>query len=431
MKKISVLFVLFALLIGLTACNLPKPATPTLAPTIPATVTLPPVNTVPAPTETSLPVILETATNTPFGSPIPHLVAGSKVIITSIHMITVTNGWAIGRGSQGLTDQIVHTADGGNTWVDLTPPEFVDTTVGYSAQAYFLDDQNAWVTYAPTQFAPFSENGSVWFTHDGGLSWKNSVLDLSGIADYYLPGEMSFADASHGWILIHVGAGMSHDYVMLFSTADGGQTWTRLADPTTIGTFPQVCCKNSLSFPDAIHGWVTGDTHAVEPGIFFYQTSDAGVTWTTVDLQGPTENPGIFKDQNFGCGTYSSNFTDPQHGYFLVECTNYNNTTNKPTWLYTTGDGGATWVSHAMPAFTGKIQMINDQQGYYVAGNIYQTLDGGKNWKTIIPVAWDGTPDFMDLNHGWIVARAGDLLALVQSTNAGVNWTMLAPTIAP
>jgi photosystem II stability/assembly factor-like uncharacterized protein len=231
-------------------------------------------------------------------------------------------------------------------------------------------------------------------------------------------------------VLAHVGAGMMHDYVILFNTADGGQTWSRLADP--YGTnFPMICCKNGMVFTNSLSGWLTGDTQAVEPGIFFYQTSDGGTSWIEVDLPGPLENPGIFSDQNFSCGTYSPAFTDSQHGFFLVKCTNFSSNTNKPTWLYTTGDGGATWTSHAMPAMAGHIQMIDSVNGYYVAGKIYKTTDGGKTWIEVIPVTWDGIPDFIDTNNGWIVAQKDGEIALVQTTNAAVNWDILNPVVAP
>jgi photosystem II stability/assembly factor-like uncharacterized protein len=432
-KNTSILFALTILLLGLAACNpVPVPPTPTLEPTIIFTETSLPTNTVQLPTEApTVPTETVTAT-TPPGVPIPHLPAGSKVVISSIHMITATNGWGIGRGENELTDHVLHTSDGGKTWRDLTPPENIDVTVGHAALAFFMDDQTAWVAYSLAQAYPYSGNAVIWFTHDGGATWNSSSLDLSGIADYYSPGEISFSNNQHGWLLVHVGAGMMHDYVMLYSTIDGGgQTWSRLADPYNNGTFPMICCKNGMVFTDSQHGWLTGDTHAVEPGIFFYQTSDAGVSWTEVNLPGPTENPGIFSNQTFGCGTYSPSFIDAQHGSLLVECSNYNDMNNKPTWLYTTDDGGTTWISHAMPAMTGQIQMIDASNGYYISGKIFKTTNGGKSWSTVIPVTWEGSPDFIDINNGWIVARKDSDVALVQTTNAAVNWTIINTTIAP
>lgn len=430
-KHASLLFILAVLFIGLAACQ-PAPAasTPTLEPATPGVETLLPTNTLPAATATSEPAATIPSPTLAGGS-IPHLPAGSKIILKSTQMLTATNGWGIGREENGLVDHILRTLDGGGTWREVTPPESIDATKGHEALAYFKDDRSAWVAYSLSQPYPVPGNALIWFTRDGGQTWNSGTLDLSGIDEFYSPGEISFPDAQHGWMLAHVGAGMMHDYVVLFYTDDGGQTWSRLADPYTPQTFPMVCCKTGMAFTDATHGWLTGDTHAVEPGIFFYNTDDGGVTWTAVNLNGPAENPGIFSDQSFGCGTYSPNFIDAQHGSFLVNCTNYNNLNNKPTWLYTTGDGGTTWASHAMPAMTGHIQMIDPLNGYYIAGRIYKTTDGGNSWNLVIPVTWDGLPDFIDLDHGWIVAKKDDNVALVRTVNAAMNWDILETTIVP
>jgi len=84
-----------------------------------------------------------------------------------------------------------------------------------------------------------------------------------------------------------------------------------------------------------------------------------------------------------------------------------------------------------LPASSGNInlQMIDPLKGYYISGKIYSTQDGGNTWKTINPVSWSGQPDFIDFNHGWAVARNGEQIALVQTTNGGVNWDMLTTTI--
>lgn len=430
-NKTSMLLGLAILFVLLAACQpAPSASIPTIEPTPPKVEPPLPANTLPAATATFEPAAT-TPSSTLTGESIPHLPVGSKVVLRSIHMLDAAKGWGIGREENGLVDHVLRTADGGESWRDVTPPESIDLTVGHEALAFFKDSQTAWVAYSLTQPYPVPGNALIWFTQDGGQTWNSGTLDLSGIDEFYSPGEISFVDMQHGWMLAHVGAGMMHDYVVLFYTNDGGRTWSRLADPYTPQTFPMICCKNGMVFTDAMHGWLTGDTHAVEPGIFFYHTTDGGVTWNAVDLPGPAGNPGIFSDQTFGCGTYAPGFVDEQHGSFLVNCTNFNNLNNKPTWLYTTSDGGMTWVSHAMPAMTGHIQMIDPSNGYYVAGKIYKTTDGGQSWNAVIPVTWDGLPDFINLDHGWIVAKKDDNIALVRTTNAAVNWSILETIIVP
>jgi photosystem II stability/assembly factor-like uncharacterized protein len=39
--------------------------------------------------------------------------------------------------------------------------------------------------------------------------------------------------------------------------------------------------------------------------------------------------------------------------------------------------------------------------------------------------------DFVSEQIGWGVARTGELIALVKTTNGGVTWTELTPIVGP
>jgi len=224
------------------------------------------------------------------GNSISHLAPGSSVTITQIHMLTLTDGWGAGYGMDDKTEHILRTYDGGKTWTDVTPPEVFDPDNSKSALTYFMDSGHAWAFY----YGPLTDSTAIdyetaWCTIDGGKSWQSAPLDISNAAEFYTPGEVTFADAQHGWMLAHVGVGMMHDYVLLFATQNGGQSWQRLADPYNTGDFPMICCKNAIAFRDNLNGWVTGFTQGVEPGIFFHKTTDGGKTWMEAALPGPNE----------------------------------------------------------------------------------------------------------------------------------------------
>ncbi len=367
------------------------------------------------------------------GPVIPHLTSGTQVTLSTIQMVSLTIGWAIGTAETEPNSHILHTTDGGLTWKDVTPPEALDTNGNKEAITYFADDNNVWVSYSIVQSTLYNNRATpvvVWVSHDGGKNWSASQpLDVSPAAEFFQPGMLAFADIQHGWLLVHVGVGMSHDYFFLFSTINGGLTWNKVIDPTTMDS-PQVCCKADMWFTNSTHGWLAGNTHGVVPGIFFYQTTDAGQSWSLVNLPAPSAYPDLFTTQDFVCGTYEIQFADPSRGFVGVECFSQVNTNNLG-WLYVTKDGGGTWVPENVPQPQGLFHFISPGQGWYVADKVYQTTDGGLHWTPVATVTWTGVPDFVDSNNGWLVASKDNALALVYSSDAGVSWASIIPVIEP
>jgi photosystem II stability/assembly factor-like uncharacterized protein len=343
------------------------------------------------------------------------------------------SGWAIG-GVGRTGDHVLTTADGGQTWRDVTPPEPAPADTSLEALGYFASANSAWVTYRSQNEMVIPASARIWRTQDAGQTWQpSSPLDLQGLAEVYWPSDLVFADAQNGWLLVHVGAGMSHDYVALFHTQDGGQTWSRLLDPYGDSGI-QACQKNALVFPSAQNGWLTGDCGGVMAGAFLFQTSDAGQTWQPVTLPDPAEAPGLFSDPNTICGTQSPVFSSPQEGRLILRCSD---TTQDPYvthyYLYATRDGGAAWASSSSPQ--GTLDFTSGENGWALGRDLYHTTDGGQTWNMVKSVNWDGQFSFVSDDLGWAVARAETdtaiLIALVQTTDGGQTWTEIHPLIGP
>jgi photosystem II stability/assembly factor-like uncharacterized protein len=409
------------ILILVAGCTFPRlglatqpPATPLpkLTPTFP-----------PSPTET--PITLNV---------IHHFVSDTQLTLSNIHMFSLTNGWAIGTASTEPNAHILHTSDGGLTWKDFTPPEPLDSNGSKQAIAYFADDNNLWVSYAIVQSTLISNPNLttvVWASHDGGKAWTSSApLQTVSSPEFFTPGNITFADLQHGWLLVHVGVGMSHDYSFLYSTVDGGYTWTRIADPTVASTFPQVCCKADLAFNDPFDLWLVGNTNGVVPGIFFYHSTDGGKTWALVSLPAPSAYPNLYTTQDYACGTYEIQFVDANNGFVGVECFAQIKAANLG-WLYTTNNGGGTWVPQNVPQPQGLFHFNSAGQGWYVADKVYRTSNGGLQWLPGAAITWSGVPDFVDAKNGWLVASKEGALALVHSTDAGASWSIITPIVAP
>lgn len=390
---------------------------PSATATVPSTTT--PVET-PSPTPTSLPSGVTT---------LPPLEAGQAVTITFIDMIDSNVGWAIG-GDVDPGDHLLHTQDGGSTWQDVTPPE--PTPEGEqsrkAALGTFLNAETGWVTYYQSDSRAPQEPPVMWITHDSGGSWESSQPFGAGLLEeLYLPSDVKFVDSQNGWLLAHLGAGMSHDYFALFHSTDGGKTWETLVDPFQ-GEL-QSCSKTGIVFADSQMGWLTGDCHAVAPGVFLYKTEDGGSTWNTQEIPVPAGAPAdLFNQPYISCGTYDPLFAPPNNIILEVQCNNFESSTTE-TYVYRTTGGGKNWSINSFPGDS--LLFINSEVGWALGRDIYQTMDGGQTWNKVASVNWDGQFDFTSEQLGWAVARADGQIALVKTEDGGRRWMELKPVVSP
>lgn len=411
---------LFISLFVLLACTVPSVAVATVAPAIftPVVTLVPPTETASAPaTDTPTP------TRSPLGEPIAHLPAGQEIKITFIKMLGESQGWAIG-GAYGTSDHIFRTTDGALTWQDITPPE---PQPSKTAIGFFLDAQTAWVAFYAEAMAG-TENASIWYTKDGGTSWQYTELTDPALHQTgYFPSDLSFVDAQHGWMMVHVGAGMNHDYFVLLATADGGVTWQTLITPQgDVAPTTQGCYKNALTFVSPQDGWMSVDCHGVAPVPYIFRSHDGGQSWENVPLPAPPTLPDIFK-QGY-CGPSDPILFTPTSGLLVLNCVQYDPNI-KASFLYETTDDGASWQVYPYPG--GPLQFVGPTTAFALSRNIQRSDDAGHTWAAVKPVNWDGQFSFINPQTAWVVATDNGQSALVRTDNGGLVWVEIKPKVAP
>lgn len=374
----------------------------------------------------------------PLIEPIARLTSG-EIIITTIHMLNEQIGWAVAEAPGAPDDHLMQTRDGGLTWRDVSPPQPKDETaeIGQGLTFFALDERTAWVTYYNRTGGPLFQPANVWRTTDGGQTWQaGAPLDLTDV-ELYLPSDLYFVDANTGWLMAHVGAGMSHDYVNVYRTTDGGQTWTKVVDPFT-DNLQQSCAKTGLIFTDANNGWVTGDCHGVQPGApYLYRTTDGGRTWAPVELPAPASAPELFTTETLACGVQAPVYFDTRTGLLPVECLDLNSSQPK-TFLYRTTDGGQTWTAEPIEGDYQSAAFLDATTGWVLTSSgpetpseLFATTDGAATLLPTKTVNWTGRFSFVSPQVGWAVAELAQGRALVQTKDGGRTWREIKPVATP
>lgn len=367
---------------------------------------------------------------------------GTALKMVKTHMLTVQSGWAVAEGAGDLSQHIFFTSDGGATWKDCTPSAALVNApaTGWVATTYFASAENAWAFYAERTPTGNPLPLVVWRTRDGGRSWERSApLELNeGMGDYRSPSDLGFFDDQRGWVLVHLGVGMSHDYVALFTTADGGKTWQRMVDPDSQSAL-MPCYKSGVAFTSPTTGWISGDCPGLLPKLFFYRTSDGGATWVETTLPVPPGKAANYFAQNgIGCGIPALTTTATHALAVTLRCTSASNNTVQ-SWLYLSKDSGVNWSQRMLPLPYTRLDLFSPdeillvgslQSGPDATGVVFRTANGGSDWAQLTVTGWTGLPDFVDLQNGWVIATHNQVTAFVRTMDGGRNWGEIKPVVA-
>ena len=339
-------------------------------------------------------------------------------LLNSVTMPDAQDAWAVGNGGV-----IMHSTDGGASWVSQTSP-----TTDPLAGVTFTDAQHGcavggvnWdadIYGAPPLAAPV-----IVYTGDGGATWQAASA----------PGQYPLAAVSFvgqdGWAVGKRGT--------ILHSSDGGATWARQRSGVVRGLM-------AVTFTDAQHGFAAG------AGGVLVKTLDGGLTWTRVKGSGDF----FWSDCNAlamdGAGTlWASMGARHEGGEFdrLLRSADgglhwrsvdvgwdYHiwNVTTSGTRIVGVGpvdegsaagtsrivisdDGGATWSTKVLgqDAELTAVAIGSHQSLCAVGGGTVWSADGGVQWSGLgLPVRGAGSLDFVSATQGW-AAGSGSLFGLM------------------
>jgi photosystem II stability/assembly factor-like uncharacterized protein len=216
-----------------------------------------------------------------------------------------------------------------------------------------------------------------------------------------------FIDEKRGYAVGNV-AGYSAGATMW--TEDGGETWSynELILPGCV----QFCDVHGLDVVDQDLIWAGTDYSTV------YYSIDAGKVWNRVADPGPAATTLPF-----------ISFIDAKRGWV-----------GYPAEVFSTDDGGTTWIKLILPDEVGKVAAINRltaTDGYILdgAGRLHKTADKGKTWTTKelalgkpVLVNFElpnAAMQFIDPGHGVIVFGMmddGGKVRALRTSDGGATW---------
>ncbi len=279
------------------------------------------------------------------------------------------------------SDRLLHSRDGGKSWVDVTPK------VSTLERLRPVDGDQAWL----------SNGQELIRTRDGGRTWLSAGAPFSH-------GAIAFASESRGWAMVSAGVAAGSMPVTIYRTEDGGASWTKLE-----GGLPNGGLKDGITFLSHKVGWITGITYA--PGhTYLYLTKDGGGSWAPQELPVPTG----YKEANLL--VQSPILLGPAEVVLPMRIQG----AGDQTVFFRSTDAGQSWKSGPALPGMGAYAFAGLTHGWYWDGKALQaTTDAGATWSTVPTTLQTVTAlAFSDPKTGLAVADG----ALLRTEDGGQTW---------
>lgn len=304
--------------------------------------------------------------------------------LTSVAFVDPQHGWAVGAGGV-----ILHTADGGATWVRQA------SGVAARLQSVsFVDRDHGWIVGGMHDAYSHRGRGFVLHTTDGGQTWRREATAL-------LPAlrQVRFITPSEGWA---VGESSAFHPAGLFFTRDAGRTWSaaggatpdgilcaemispheglvvtshgellpvsgRVVKETPLANFELRAARRILLGGDG-RGWLVGDGGLIQTTTDGQAWHDAAPQLSRADPVRPGDNT-VPPNWRSAAAAGSQLWIVGEPGGSILH----------------SADEGRTWhwqPTH-QPLPLNDVTFLDEQNGWAVGamGTIVRTVDGGRTWQ--------------------------------------------------
>jgi photosystem II stability/assembly factor-like uncharacterized protein len=274
---------------------------------------------------------------------------------------------APGVGWYCSAERLYWTNDNGANWKDISPP----VADGRIADIFFFNPSSGWVTVLANEDEP-NPTSHLFSTSDGGVTWSRRTIDVRPtdfrgrlLAKNAIPGFVSqvvFVNLTHGWATVGYQKGVRSESLLV--TSDRWRSWSQ-RDLPGVG--------NVQILPTSLDvGWLFGEGYGDMDCVkCLYVTRDGGHSWKQVA-------PGPASSAN-GNVLRLPTFEDASHGYLVVNS------------FYSLGGAG---LIHAL--------------------TLWATSDAGRTWKPDRSIEnmdddiWSKFLAFTVIGSDWIFAMSSD-----------------------
>lgn len=318
-------------------------------------------------------------------------------------------------------NNILRTIDGGKTWSEVTPSNFLIGNLLDGVVYDFINYSTGWIAIGNIN----ELKAIILKTADGGQTWD--VKELNGIRNV---AALDFIDQNNGWLMANTDGALGSEVVEIFYTRDGGENWIKIMtnepDKETPGALPFAGHKYGISFKDIQTGWTVVD-YGWPDERWFYVTKDGGYTWHAEKFPIPKGMEMLNVKPHISLPKF---FSDREGIFWQIYPGDIKN--ERKIVFFQTKDGGVSWKTSIPITISGKfaIDFINLQEGWIINDQyIYKTKDGAQHWDRItIDINLKGNVKFtlVNSNIGWITRQdtsKSGTWHLYKTNDGGYTWS--------
>ncbi|UYZ60538.1 T9SS type A sorting domain-containing protein [Hymenobacter latericus] len=308
-------------------------------------------------------------------------------IVEQVTAVNASTVWVLlsENAEDALVNRYARSTDGGNTW---TGGQLTGLPAGLSvANISAVDANTAWVAaFAATETATAP---GIYKTTNGGQSWTRQATATFSGDDAY-PNVVHFFDANQGVAFGDPNPGGAGAQFEIYTTANGGTTWTRVSNaPTSASATEYGMTGSYFVLGNTIWLSTLGSNNA---GARLLKSTDRGATWAAyntpitgailniafTDAQRGLLNTGFSLASTTDGGATSStlNYTGPLRVFGLDAVPGLPNTyisvgqnVRQASSINDFGssisrDGGQTWTNMDIGKYQFEIDMLSPSIGY-------------------------------------------------------------------